>query len=58
VDALFTGDWDQENAEWDPDTARSRTGYIILYASCPVMWASKLHAEIALSKTESKYLAI
>ncbi|KAI2507330.1 hypothetical protein MHU86_7050 [Fragilaria crotonensis] len=50
-------DWDPENAEWDPDTARSRTGYVILYASCPVIWASKLQTEIALS-TESEYLAI
>jgi len=51
VDASFTGDW-------DPDTARSRTGYVILYASCPVIWASKLQSEIALSTTESEYLAI
>ncbi len=59
MDASFTGDWDQENAEWDPDTtARSRTGYVILYASCPVIWASKLQSEIAPSTTESKYLAI
>jgi hypothetical protein len=59
VDASFTGDWDPENADWDPDTARSRIGYVILYASCcPVIWASKLQSEIALSTTESKYLAI
>jgi hypothetical protein len=58
VDASFTGDWDPENADWDPDTARSRTGYVILYASCPVIWASKLQSEIALSTTESEYLAI
>jgi hypothetical protein len=58
VDASFTGDWDPGNADWDPDTARSRTGYVILYASCPVIWASKLQSEIALSTTESEYLAI
>jgi hypothetical protein len=52
VDASFTGDWDQENAEWNPDTARSRTGYVILYTSCPVIWASKIQSEIALSTTE------
>jgi hypothetical protein len=51
VDAPFTGDW-------DPDTARSRTGYVILYASCPVIWASKLQTEIALSTIEAEYLAI
>ena len=58
VDASFTGDWDPENADWDSDTARSRTGFVILYASCPVIWASKLQSEIALSTTESEYLAI
>jgi hypothetical protein len=58
VDASFTGDWDPTNAEWDTDTARSRTGYVILYASCPVIWASKLQTEIALSTTEAEYLAI
>ena len=58
VDASFTGDWNPENAEWDADTARSRTGYVILYANCPVVWASKLQPEIALSITKSENLAI
>jgi hypothetical protein len=39
VDASFTGDWDPTVADWDSDTARSRTGYVILYANCPVIWA-------------------
>jgi hypothetical protein len=34
-----------------------RTGYVILYASCPVIWASKLQTEIALSTTEEEFLA-
>jgi hypothetical protein len=58
VDASFAGDWDPSTAEWDSDTARSRTGYIIMYANCPVLWASKLQSDIALSSTESEYLAI
>ena len=36
----------------------SRTGYVICYANCPVIWASKLQAEIALSTTESEYIAL
>ncbi|KAI2491853.1 hypothetical protein MHU86_22706 [Fragilaria crotonensis] len=32
IKTSFKRDWDQVNAEWDPDTARSRTGYVILYA--------------------------
>jgi hypothetical protein len=58
VDASFAGNWDKEDAEWDADTARSRTGYIVMYAGCPIIWASKLQGEIALSSTESEYLAI
>ena len=57
VDASFTGDWDPQDEEWDPDTARSRTGYVILYASCPVIWASKLQTEIELSTMAAEYLA-
>ncbi len=58
VGASFTGYWDPQDEEWDPDTARSRTGYVILYASCPVIWASKLQTEIELSTMAAEYLAI
>jgi hypothetical protein len=58
VDASYAGNWDKEDAEWDADTARSRTGYVIMYAGCALAWASKLQGEIALSSTESEYLAI
>ena len=36
----------------------SRTGYIINYANCPVIWSSKLQSEIALSTTEAEYIAL
>jgi hypothetical protein len=49
--------WDKDNADWDKDTARSRAGYIITYAGCPVYWQSKLITEIALSTTEAEYVA-
>jgi hypothetical protein len=58
VDASFTGDWDTTNAEWDRDTARSRTGFVISYAGCPIIWISRLQSKIALSTIESEYLAI
>ena len=35
----------------------SRTGYVIKYGNCPIIWASKLQTEIALSTTESEYIA-
>jgi hypothetical protein len=58
VDADFCGAWDVDEAESDPDTARSRTGYCITYAGCPIYWSSKLQTEHALSSTESEYIAI
>ena len=42
----------------DIDTARSRTGYVISYGGCPVIWASRLQTEIALSTTEAEYIAL
>ncbi len=40
----------------DPSTAKSRCGWIIFYAGCPVSWASKLQSQVALSTTE--YIAM
>ena len=57
-DAGFSGNWFPENCEWDSTTARSRTGYLINYAGCPLLWASKLQTEVALSSTESEYIAL
>ena len=36
----------------------SRTGYVILFANCPIIWTSKLQTEITLSTTESEYVAL
>ena len=58
VDASFCGDWDPAEAARDRDTARSRHGYIINYAGCPLLWKSQLQTEIALSSTESEYTGL
>jgi hypothetical protein len=57
ADADFAGNF-HRNESADPDTARSRTGYIILYAGCPVYWQSKLQSEIALSTTEAEVISL
>jgi hypothetical protein len=57
-DADFCGNWDRVNADVDPSTAKSRTGYVITYASCPIVWASKLQPYVALSTTEAEYGAL
>jgi Reverse transcriptase (RNA-dependent DNA polymerase) len=58
VDADFVGNWDRVNADVDPSTAKSRTGYLISYGGCPISWASKLQTDVALSTTEAEYTAM
>ena len=57
VDADFAGDWSQADAK-NADKVMSRTGYVIMYAGCPILWCSKLQMEIALSTAEAKYIAL
>ena len=38
--------------------AKSRTGHVITYAGCPVLWNSKLQTHIALSTTEAEHIAL
>jgi len=57
IDADFAGMWLREYSELH-ECALSRSGYIITYCGCPIHWASKLQSEIALSTTESEYIAL
>jgi hypothetical protein len=57
-DSDFSGLWNKEFAPVDPSTAKSRSGWIIFYAGCPVSWASKLQSQVALSTTEAEYIAM
>jgi hypothetical protein len=57
VDADFAGTWTKEYSD-DSSTALSRTGFVINFAGCPVVWASKMQTEIALSTTEAEYIAL
>lgn len=58
ADADFCGLWDKETADTDPSTAKSRSGYLIRFAGCPLLWASKLQTEMALSTTEAEYISL
>jgi hypothetical protein len=58
VDVDFCGNWNRATSMNDVSTAKSRTGYIISFAGCPITWASKLHTQIALSTTEAEYIAL
>ena len=57
VDADFAGLWNSED-KMDPHCVKSRTGYVILLANCPVLWKSKLQSLIAVSTMESEYIAL
>ena len=57
VDADFAGGYNK-NTSKNPRDLLSRTGYILKYAGCPLIWASKLQSTIALSTTESEYMAL
>ncbi len=57
VDADFAGNWTPITSA-DPSSAKSRTGYVIMFANCPLLWASKLQTEVALSTTEAEYIAL
>ncbi len=56
--ADFSGNWNKHLAPFDPSTAKSRSGWIVFYAGCPVIWASKLQTQVALSTTEAEYIAM
>ena len=57
VDADFAGLWGAEDPQ-DPICAKSRTGYVITFADCPLHWVSKLQSEIALSTLHAEYVAL
>jgi hypothetical protein len=58
VDANFAGDWSKKYMD-DASTCYSCAGYIIWYAGCPLIWASKMQTIIALSSTEeAEYVAL
>ena len=57
VDADWAGSWQKRSAH-DPLSAHSRTGFVIMYAGCPIVWASKMQTLVALSTTEAEYIAL
>ena len=58
VDADFAGMWHALADEQDPVRVKSRTGYVILLANCPLVWCSKLQTEIATSTLEAEFIAL
>jgi hypothetical protein len=57
-DADYSGNWNKHLTPFDPSTAKSQSGWIVFYAGFPVIWASKLQTQVALSTTEAEYIAM
>ena len=57
ADASFAGLWNVENKE-DPISVKSRTGYGITLAGCPLTWKSKLQLLVAVFSMEAEYIAL
>ena len=57
VDADFCGLFGQEDCR-DPNSVRSRTGYVILLGGWPIIWKSSLQTRITTRTLESEYTAL
>ena len=58
ADADYSGLWNKDTAKYNLSTAKSRTGYVIWYTGCPIVWKSKLQTKVALSFTKSEYICL
>lgn len=56
-DADFAGLYGTEAPE-DPNSVKSRMGYIIKLGGCPIVWKSQLIPDVTLSTAESEYAAL
>jgi hypothetical protein len=57
VDADFDGGWSQANAA-NAKNVLSDTGYVIMYANCPIHLVSRLQTEITLSTAKAEHIAL
>lgn len=57
-DTDFSGNLNKEFAATDLSTVKSRSGWIVFFAAFPIIWASKLQLQVALSTTKAKYIAM
>ena len=57
IDATFAAEWQQVDAD-NPENFLSKTGYVIYYADCRLLWTSNLQTEILFSTAESEYIAL
>ncbi len=54
----FSGNWNKSFADVNPRTSKSCSRWVMFYSGCPIIWATKLQSQTALSTTEAKYIAM
>ena len=57
ADAYFAGLWGHEDPQ-DPMCDRSRNGFVVTFAYCPLLWVSKIQTYVALSTLHYEYVAL
>ena len=57
VDADYCGLFGQEDPR-NPDSVRSRTGYVICLSGWPIVWKSQLQSHLSQSTLEAEYTAL
>ena len=57
ADTDSAGCWSIADSE-NTDCTISRTGFVIYYANCLVIWCSKLQTEIEFSTADAKYITM
>ena len=57
VDADFCGLFGREDPR-DPNSVRSRTGYIVILCGWPIIWKSQLQTHLSQSTLEAEYSAL
>ncbi len=54
----FAGGFNKNFSQDDPECAKSQSGWYIIYASCPIIWASKLQTQVDLSTMGAEYISL
>ena len=50
--------WTDSSWNNDPDTSRSRSGYVTKFNNCAVSWNSTMQKQVTLSSCEAEYIAL
>ena len=48
----------KRDPDFSPSSSKSRSGYIIKFCECPLLWKSQLQPTIALSTSEAEYYSL